>query len=68
MKKRFWFEEVKKVEEANFVWTQLKEENVFKMQNVKSIELAEQIQSLSKIGSKQYIYRSATSINDSGLA
>lgn len=41
MKKRFWFEEVKKVEEANFVWTQLKEEIVFQKQNAKSIEFSE---------------------------
>jgi hypothetical protein len=40
MKKRFWFEEVKKVDEANFIWTQLKEENLFKKQIANSIELS----------------------------
>ena len=32
MKKRFWFEETKKIEEAHFVWTQIKVNEVFEHQ------------------------------------
>lgn len=35
MKRRFWFESTKKIEEAHFVWTQLKEESVYDRQNMK---------------------------------
>lgn len=32
MKKRFWFQITKNKEQANFVWTQLKEDSIFKKQ------------------------------------
>ena len=32
MKKRFWFQITKNREEANFVWTQLKEDSLFQKQ------------------------------------
>lgn len=32
LKKRFWFEPTKNREEAHLVWTQLKDENIFKLQ------------------------------------
>ena len=32
MKRRFWFEVTKNVEEAHFIWTQLKEEQVYQKQ------------------------------------
>ena len=32
MKKRFWFEEVYNEKQANFVWTQIKRNSIFKRQ------------------------------------
>lgn len=37
IKKRFWFQTTKNKEEANFVWTQLKEEGVYRKQQSSKI-------------------------------
>lgn len=32
LKKRFWFEETTKIKDAHFIWTQIKNENIFQSQ------------------------------------
>jgi tubulin--tyrosine ligase len=32
MKKRFWFERTENIEEANFIWTQIKKEKLYEKQ------------------------------------
>ncbi len=41
IKKRFWFQIVKTSEEANFIWTQLKDENIYQRQNLLNAEKRE---------------------------